>query len=562
MAMNENRKQSIIFGGLISSAGVFLSKVLGLVYVIPFNMIAGDQNIRFYGYAYNIYSYLLNISVAGIPFAIATMVAKYYNVKDYKTALLIKKLSLGLMMALGFAGMCFVLLTSGQLAELILAKGSSAEDIQITKNVLIIISFALFFVPVLSGYRGFYQGLKRMELYAFSQVFEQLVRVFFLLGAGAIAVYIFDRDQIWAVYFAVFSATVSAICALLHIYKYDKEETKEMKALAATQERLSNNNPKLLLRELIIIAIPYFVSSIVAYSQDMIDLMFFSRALESTGMNADLSNYIYGTIIAMHTKKIIAIPQILAVGFSASLIPYITTALESKNFKQVCKHVKDTLESVIYIVLPLSFCLFFFSKEVMYLLFGNPTLSMTDGMGQVVATIQQLDYENYLMRYRVIDAIFGTIAPLFTSLLIACRLRKEPLISLAVSAIVKFVSLFFCVQIFGMAGATMSNLLSYLTIIVMDVYYLNRQYKINWHYTLRKILVMCCCLLLTSFVYLGLYAIFGDITRFGRIEMIPLLVLEGMIVLGVYVVLTYFFQLPQQLFHIDLKMILRKLKRR
>ena len=61
MAMNENRKQSIIFGGLISSAGVFLSKVLGLVYVIPFNMIAGDQNIRFYGYAYNIYSYLLNI---------------------------------------------------------------------------------------------------------------------------------------------------------------------------------------------------------------------------------------------------------------------------------------------------------------------------------------------------------------------------------------------------------------------------------------------------------------------------------------------------------------------
>jgi len=187
---------------------------------------------------------------------------------------------------------------------------------------------------------------------------------------------------------------------------------------------------------------------------------------------------------------------------------------------------------------------------------------MTDGMGQVVATIQQLDYENYLMRYRVIDAIFGTIAPLFTSLLIACRLRKEPLISLAVSAIVKFVSLFFCVQIFGMAGATMSNLLSYLTIIVMDVYYLNRQYKINWHYTLRKILVMCCCLLLTSFVYLGLYAIFGDITRFGRIEMIPLLVLEGMIVLGVYVALTYFFQLPQQLFHIDLKMILRKLKRR
>ena len=560
--MSEKRKQSIIFGGLISSAGVLLSKILGLVYVIPFNMIAGDTNIRFYGYAYNIYSYLLNISIAGIPFAIATLVAKYYNVKDYKTALLIKKIALGLMMALGFAGMCFVLLTSGQLAELILAKGSSAEDIAITKNVMIIISFALFFVPVLSGYRGFYQGLKRMEVYAFSQVLEQLVRVFFLLGAGAIAVYVFHKDQIWAVYFAVFSTSVSAICALLHIQKYDKEEMEEMRLLAAQQKRIENNNPKILLRELIVIAIPYFVSSIIAYSSDMIDLMFFSRALEATGVDAALSNYIYGTVIAMHSKKIIAIPQILAVGFSASLIPYITTAIENKNYKEVCKHIKDTLESVLYIVLPLSFCLFFFSKEVMYLLFGNPALPLKDQAGQIVMTIQQLDYENYLMRYRVIDAIFGTIAPLFTSLLIACRLRRQPLIALGAGAVVKFVSLFICVRIFGMTGATMSNLLSYITIIGMDIYSLNKQFKINWTYTLRKLLIMCLCLLATSIVYVGLYTIFGDITRFGRIEMIPLLILEGIIIMLVYILLSAFFQLPQRIFHIDLSTIRKRLKKR
>ena len=73
---------------------------------------------------------------------------------------------------------------------------------------------------------------------------------------------------------------------------------------------------------------------------------------------------------------------------------------------------------------------------------------------------------------------------------------------------------------------------------------------------------MCFCLLLTSLVYMGLHAIFGDITRFGRIEMIPLFVLEGVIVLIVYVALTAVFQLPQQLFHINFKMIIRKLKRR
>lgn len=560
--MSDNKKRSIIYGGLISSAGVFLSKVLGLVYVIPFNMIAGDTNVAFYGYAYNIYSYLLNISIAGIPFAIATLVAKYYNVKDYKTTLLIKKLALGLMMALGFIGMCFVLLTSKQLATLILANGSTARDIEITKNTMIIISFALFFVPVLAGYRGFYQGLKRMELYAFSQVLEQFIRVFFLLGAGSIAVYIFKQDQIWAVYFAVFSATVSAICALIHIYKYDQVEIQEFKELAEKQERISNTDPKVLLKEMIVIAIPYFLSSIMAYSSDMVDLMFYSKALESTGVIASLSNYIYGTIIAMHSKKIIAIPQILAVGFGASLIPYITTAIDRKDYKEVSKHIKDTLETVLYIVLPLSFCLFFFSKEIMFLLFGNPTINLPGTTVDTYITIQQLDYENYLMRFRVIDAIFGTIAPLFTSLLIACGIRKKALVSLAIGTLMKFITLYPCVYLFGMTGATFSNLCYYLTIIGLDLYYLNKTFKINWKYTIRRLLVMLASLLITSVVYLILSVIFKDLTRFGRLGLVLPTMIEGIVLLAVYVGLTGIFQLPQRIFKIDFKKIMRKLRKK
>lgn len=560
--MSETNKKSIIYGGLISSAGVLLSKVLGLVYVIPFNMIAGNENIAYYGYAYNIYSYLLNISIAGIPFAIATLVAKYYNVEDYKTTLLIKKLSLGLMMALGFLGMCFVFFMSGPLATLILANGSSASDVEITKNTMIIISLALFFVPVLAGYRGFYQGLKRMDYYAFSQVLEQLVRVFFLLGAGSIAVYVFKQDQIWAVYFAVFSATVAAICALLHIWQYDKEEIKEIKELARSQERESNTDVKVLLKEIIVIAIPYFLSSIMAYSSNIVDLLFYSKALEATGVPAFVTKFIYGSVISVHSTKIISIPQILAIGFSASLIPYITTAIEKNDIKQVCKYIKDTLESVLYIVLPLSFCLFFFSKEIMFLLFGNDTITQTDTITNTIITIQQLDYENYLMRFRSIDAIFGTIAPLFTSLLIACRLRKEALTGLAIASIMKLIMLYPCVQIFGMTGATFSNLFYYFAIIGFDLYWINKKFHIRWKYTLRKLLVMLGALIVTSVVYLVLSMIFGDLTRFGRIGLIPLTVLEGIIVMVVYVGLTGIFELPQKIFHIDLNTIIRKLRRK
>ena len=45
-AVKENKKkQSIIAGALTGSAGVFLTKVIGLLYVIPFKKLAGNNKL-------------------------------------------------------------------------------------------------------------------------------------------------------------------------------------------------------------------------------------------------------------------------------------------------------------------------------------------------------------------------------------------------------------------------------------------------------------------------------------------------------------------------------------
>ena len=94
----ERRRKSIIISGLIGSAGIFLSKFIGLFYAVPFSAILGsDLNSAYYGVAYQLYSYLLNICTAGFPFAIATLVAKYMAHDDYVTTLVVKKLSSALM---------------------------------------------------------------------------------------------------------------------------------------------------------------------------------------------------------------------------------------------------------------------------------------------------------------------------------------------------------------------------------------------------------------------------------------------------------------------------------
>ena len=73
--MTKGKKQSLIAGALTSSAGIFISKALGLLYVVPFTAIAGEANMSFYSVAYTYYDILLSICSAGIPFAVAAMVA-------------------------------------------------------------------------------------------------------------------------------------------------------------------------------------------------------------------------------------------------------------------------------------------------------------------------------------------------------------------------------------------------------------------------------------------------------------------------------------------------------
>jgi hypothetical protein len=51
-------KQSLLIGALMSSFGIFVSKLLGLLYYSPLSSIAGEENMAFYSIAYTYYDLL------------------------------------------------------------------------------------------------------------------------------------------------------------------------------------------------------------------------------------------------------------------------------------------------------------------------------------------------------------------------------------------------------------------------------------------------------------------------------------------------------------------------
>ena len=122
-------KQSLLIGALTSSFGIFVSKLLGLLYYSPLSAIAGESNMAFYSIVYTYYDLLLQISQAGIPFAIASLVAKYYAKGDYKTVLLVRKMGTSVVLGLSAATGFFLILMAGPLARQSLGISAPETDI-------------------------------------------------------------------------------------------------------------------------------------------------------------------------------------------------------------------------------------------------------------------------------------------------------------------------------------------------------------------------------------------------------------------------------------------------
>ena len=80
------KKNSFVGGTLIATLSIVITKVLGILYVIPFYKMIGVMGSALYSYAYNIYVIFLDISTCGLPIAISKVVNEYETLgeKDKK----------------------------------------------------------------------------------------------------------------------------------------------------------------------------------------------------------------------------------------------------------------------------------------------------------------------------------------------------------------------------------------------------------------------------------------------------------------------------------------------
>ena len=150
-------------------AGI-LVKVLGAVFRVPLTALIGTEGMAYYGYAYPLYSLFLVIATAGIPVAISRMVSERAAVNDYAGVQRVFAVSRWLLLSIGLFAFAVCFFGAEFIARYVSKDMGAVLPIRA-------IAPALIFVPVMSAYRGYFQGRQNMNPTAISQFVEQVFRV-------------------------------------------------------------------------------------------------------------------------------------------------------------------------------------------------------------------------------------------------------------------------------------------------------------------------------------------------------------------------------------------------
>ncbi|MBQ0035631.1 MAG: oligosaccharide flippase family protein [Firmicutes bacterium] len=541
---NTKVKQSLLIGALTSSFGVFVSKLLGLFYYSPLNATAGAYNMSFYNISYSYYEVLLQISSAGIPFAIAALVAKYAAKEDYKTVLLVKKMGISLVMGLSIIASIGFVFLANPLARQSLGSSAPLSDIEDLKRLFYILTIAVILVPFLSAIRGYCQGLKRLDIYASGQVLEQFVRVLSIIFFAYIFVKVLNFDSIWAIYMALAAASIGALIAIIYTKLLAKKDENRVEELAKVQEDPGRTKIEVT-KEIIALGIPYLVVSVLSNATMIINTTFFIDYMTKVN-GPEIYEYakLSSGILQANCAKLSGIPAVISTGFCSSMVPYLTELLEKNDFVKLRKQVNQILEAALYVLVPMMLIFYFFSKDIYYIMYGSSNLELGAD----------------LLRTACFQYFFGVIDLIFSSMMVTLRLKGKTIVVLIVSFIIKFIVFFPCVKLFGTYGMSYSNAIYDFINISMYLFFLNKYYDVNIYATLKRFVLMLGCGMVMVIPISLLYELLA-FDYSSRIIDIAYMGLCGILMALIYIYITIKLNLPQKIFGIKKPDVLKILSR-
>ncbi|NPV44013.1 MAG: stage V sporulation protein B [Firmicutes bacterium] len=358
---DERKNQSFLKGAFILTVAGFIVKLLGALYRLPLARIIQDEGMGLYQMAYPIYVTLLSISTAGLPTAISKMVAEKRALQSYREAYRVFRVSLFILAFIGltFTGLLFAL--SGFLAERVLANPKAYYP-------LISIAPAIFFVSVMSAFRGFFQGMQTMTPSAISQVVEQVGRV---IAVFILVFLLLPVGVEYAAAGAAFGPVVGAIMGLLVLLLiYRNKRGDIFKEIYGDRTEARENSLSIAYR-LFAFAIPITLGGLIIPVMNLADAAIVNRKLQMAGFTIKRATELYGQLTGL-AGPLVNLPPIVTMALAASLVPAISEAVARNQGRLVSSRATAGVRVTMIFSLPAAVGLYTLATPICRMLYNNP----------------------------------------------------------------------------------------------------------------------------------------------------------------------------------------------
>ena len=487
--------QRFLKGAMILSLSMFLTKILGIIYVIPFKALVGSQGPTLSSYAYTIYSLFISLSTLGIPVGMAKFVSKYQAQHEYDTARRAFKYSVIGMIIFGFLGFLAMYHLAPIYVHHILNNAASLLKTKAEQEALLndgpdiihmiqVCSIALTVIPVMSIIRGFFQGNRNMAPTSISQLVEQIVRILIILGGSFFIIKVQHHSYQEAVSISVFAAFLAGIASLIVLLYFWYWEVPGYDQKLAECPPHPKRKPSRLFIEILGCSIPFALLGLATSLYQNIDTLHFHQLLTKSGLAVKTQKVYYGMYIT-ELAKMIMIPVSFALAFGQPLVPELTNYHQQKKNRAVGRTIRLALRLTLVITLPAVIGISLLADDV-YLLLYPSTKSINQLGGNLFAIGAWL-------------GIFYALYSIICSILQGLNLQRKGIYYLVFSLIIKYISNFLFVPLFGINGFIYSTILAYLSWIILSLL------QIKKHSLLQFNQILCDCFpILCSSLVMGI----------------------------------------------------------
>lgn len=545
------KQNSFLNGAFIATFGIVISKILGMVYVIPFYAIIGGTGGALYGYAYTIYNLFQSLSCAGIPNAISKIISEYHTLgyEDAKEKAFMIGRRLAIIM--GFTIFIILFVFAPIISKAILGDLQGGNTLEDVTMVVRVIATAILIVPTLSIYRGYFEGHKFITLPSLSQIVEQIVRVFIIVLGSFLTIKVFNLSLQTGIGVAVFGATAGAFVA--YLYLLDKMK-KNREAFAIAKNVDSKDIPKItgkeILKKIFWYALPFIMIDVFKSCYDFIDMVTLVKTMVNDIGYTTVQAENVMSVISTWGNKINMIIVSISTGMIISLIPNLTSASVKGDKKDVNLKINQTLKVLLFISVPMTIGLSLLSIPVWNVFYGSKSAYGAD-----------------ILKYFVFVALIISSYTALVSIVQVLKYYKEVLISLVVGVCLKLGLNVFLINLFAklgfvpVYGSITATIIGYGVGIILCLFFLKKKCDVKYSDTL-KILWKIALANLAMIVVILLFKFIIPMNVTRRLLNIPIIIVYTLLGAGTYFLISKKLNLFDEVFGKEfMDKIMSKIKR-